>query len=267
MTLSWIGFIVRCGNRRPSSVHFAHLVSSLIVLWSNGMGISLSSCTGPKQNNLAQETKDARSSSAFRNSFPTTSTLVVANPGSFNGVLRSQGKLSFLRLSSPDASQLPSDRREFAFKRPCLSEEDRNIVLGSWQIIKRDVSSVGAVTFISLFATFPELSQLFSKFYQIPRDSLGNSVVFTQHILLVMACVEKTIERLHERSKLESLLHDIGEQHRLHGVKRGSFVKVIPFYMDAIRPSFDTWTEELERAWLSFMQMMCHVICERMHPA
>lgn len=238
------------------------------VLWSNGMGISLSSCSGPKQNSLAQETKHARpSSGALGNSFPTTSSLVIANQGSFSGVLRAQGKLSFLRLSSPDASQLPSDSREFAFKRPCLSEEDRNIVLGSWQIIKRDVSSVGAVTFISLFAIFPELSQLFSKFYQIPRDSLGNSVVFTQHILLVMACIEKTIERLHERNKLESLLHDIGEQHRLHGVKRGSFVKVIPFYMDAIRPSFDTWTEELERAWLSFMQMMCHVICERLHPA
>ena len=249
---------------------FGFIIDSTVfrVLWSNGMGILLSSCSGPKQNILAQETKHARSySDPFQSSYPTTSTLVTASPGSFSGVLCAQGKLSFLKSSSPDASRLPSDSREFAFKRPCLSEEDQNIVLGSWQIIKRDVSSVGTITFISLFAAFPELSQLFSKFYQILRDSIGNSVVFTQHILLVMACVEKTIERLQERNKLESLLHDIGEQHRLHGVKRVSFVKVIPFYMDAIRPSFDNWTEELERAWLSFMQMMCHVVCEKLHSA
>lgn len=247
---------------------------------SNGMGVPLSACRGvplsacrgPKKNNIDQETEHV---SPPGDSIPPRSSFLIA-PTARIGDLDSKSRRGSLgedfifRLSlkrpPSGASQLPADTLQYACRRPCLSEEDQTLVLDSWQVIKEDVARVGTVTFLSMFTAEPETFDLFAKFSHIPKHSIKSSAVFIEHILLVMSCVDKTIARLQEHDKLEHLLHGLGDIHRHIGVTRSYFVKIIPSFIDAIRPATETWTEDLERAWVKFMRLMCHVICERLHP-
>ena len=122
------------------------------------------------------------------------------------------------------------------------------------------------MTMLSLFTAHPETFPLFLKFRGIPQSSIEGNAVFIEHVLIVMSHIEKVISRLKERDKLETLLHGVGDIHRMVGVDGQSFMKIIPFFVNAIKPAFDVWTEEMEQSWLTFMQLMCHVICERLHP-
>lgn len=174
------------------------------------------------------------------------------------------GKLRF--LVTPDPSEVPSDTLAFALKRPRLSEEEERIVLDSWKILREDTKRTGNVTFLSMFNVYPEMLPMFARYRGLSPESIENTATIVEHGMFVMSYVEKTIARLEEHENLESILHEVGDIHRQAGMRREVLTKIIPFFINAIKPAFDNWTEELERAWVKFMRLMCHVICERMHP-
>ena len=178
--------------------------------------------------------------------------------------LNKHGKLRF--LVTPDLSEVPSDTLAFALKRPRLSEEEERIVLDSWKIIREDTKRTGNVTFLSMFTVYPEMLPMFARYRGLSPESIENTATIVEHGMFVMSYVEKTIARLEEHENLESILHEVGDIHRQARMRREVLTKIIPFFINAIKPAFDNWTEELERAWVKFMRLMCHVICERMHP-
>ena len=175
-------------------------------------------------------------------------------------------------ISNPDRDLLESDAPKtslddhFATQRPCLSEKQQEIVLESWEIVQHDLKTTGIIAFHSLFEAHPEMIHMFAKFHGVPVGSIRNAAVFVEHVMFVMSQIEKVIARLKEHGTLETMLHDIGDTHRKAGVGRQSLTMIIPFFIDAIKPAFDVWTEELEQSWVMFMQLMCHVICEKMDP-
>ena len=238
------------------------------------MGKTLSICTRSEEVNTNQEVgricQAGDLGSSFTSTFLTSPTLGVVGTDSsskrtsYTCSGHTSGNEAKPLLS--DSSQLFSNGVAFACLRPQLSEEQQNIVLDSWKIIREDMRRTGIVTFLSLFSAHPEMLPLFAKFRGIPVSSIESNVFFIEHVLIVMSHVEKVIARLKERDTLESLLHDIGDIHRKARVTRRYFVKIMPFFVNAIKPAFDVWTEELEQSWLRFMQLMCHVICEKMHP-
>lgn len=139
-------------------------------------------------------------------------------------------------------------------------------MLDSWKILRQDAKRTGNVTFLSMFTVYPEMLPMFASFCGLPPDSIENTATIVEHGMYVMSFVEKAIARLQEHENLEGLLHELGDIHRKAGLQRGTMVKLIPFFIDAIKPAFDEWTKELEQSWVKFMELMCHVICERMYP-
>ena len=242
------------------------------------MGIKLSACTRPKKAIMDQERShysqtcepEETSRLRSRDSFLISPSIGISVPDSRSISKWStpnqehSGKFKFKRPSF-DFAQIPSDSYAFACKRPCLSEEEEITVLDSWKILREDMRRTGTTIFINMFSEFPEIVRLFVKHGRLRRNSIECSVIVVEHGLYVMSLIEKVLARLLEHENLESVLYAVGDCHRMKRVGRCAFMQMIPFFITAIKPSFDVWTVELERSWLKFMQLVCHVIGERLH--
>ncbi|XP_070186026.1 uncharacterized protein [Littorina saxatilis] len=162
--------------------------------------------------------------------------------------------------------QPPADQQEYARSRPSLTERQEELLLESWKILREDMQRTGAMSFLGLFEAHPEQFQLFNKFRKMDPQSIGHTTAFHEHVLIVMRTIHKVFTWLREQDKVVLLLHDIGDIHREVGVSRRDFLLFIPFFLNSIKPALQPWTLELEQAWTTYMRLLSHVICERMHP-
>lgn len=177
-----------------------------------------------------------------------------------------------IRRGSSVISETGSSTRDTG-GRPCLSVEEQEVVLKSWEVLQEAISRQGAVAFLSLFSVDPLIVAVFAKHHSVARtvptpspDSLQINAIFSGHVLSVMGCIEKVLARLQEHKNLESVLHGVGDIHRKAGVRRHTHAMLIPYFIEIIKPAFDEWTTDMERSWLKFMKLICHVIGEKMRP-
>ena len=62
-----------------------------------------------------------------------------------------------------------------------------------------------------MFSPDPTITKLLAQYRKVPPQIFENSTVFSVHVLSVMGFVEKVTARLHEKSKIESLLLEVGD--------------------------------------------------------
>ncbi|XP_012939902.1 neuroglobin [Aplysia californica] len=157
-----------------------------------------------------------------------------------------------------------SSMRGLPMSRPDLPAQSREIVVQSWEIIKRDIERVGVVMFMGLLED-PEIRGTFMTFRDKTVEELKASTALRSHVLRVMGAVEKVVARLDNKEKMVALLHDLGQRHMSYNARPEFLDLVGPQFNNAIQPALgDKWTPEVEQAWADLFRYITHVMKETM---
>lgn len=171
------------------------------------------------------------------------------------------------RLYSNDIKHLSvmTDTKPTADNRPELTEEHKQIVQETWNIIKLDISRIGIVLFMRLFEKYPDVQQLFVHFRGLTTEELKNNKKLRDHGLRVLNTLDKCITRIDEQERLEKLLLELGQKHVLYNIKTEYLYLLIPQLQQALMPVLgDKWTYLVESAWSAFLKYIIHIMAEAM---
>ncbi|KAI8787758.1 neuroglobin, partial [Biomphalaria glabrata] len=102
--------------------------------------------------------------------------------------------------------------------KPVLTAETREIILASWEIIKKDIERVGVVMFMGLLED-PDVKGTFMDFRDKTAEELRASTALRSHVLRVMGAVEKVVARMDSEDKVVTLLHDLGQRHVVYNAR------------------------------------------------
>ncbi|KAK3597356.1 hypothetical protein CHS0354_034600 [Potamilus streckersoni] len=144
---------------------------------------------------------------------------------------------------------------------PEITEEQKRLIMESWNIIQTDMAKVGVVMFMNLFETHPDVQDVFMPFKGLTREELRQNSELKTHALRVMGTVEKCLARINEPKKVIEMLHDLGARHIMYTAKVDYIDLIGPQFILAIAPNLgDKWTTEAEEAWSDLFKMIACVM-------
>ncbi|XP_062573832.1 uncharacterized protein LOC134235698 [Saccostrea cucullata] len=142
-----------------------------------------------------------------------------------------------------------------------FTEDQKQLVKSTWEVVREDISKVGVITFLRLFEKFPDVQDLFVPLRGLSSEELRHNVGLREHGLRVMGTIEKCITRLDKPEKLTSMLEALGEKHIMFDTKVEYFDLLAPQFIHAIKPAIgDQWTPAVEQAWNNFLEYITDIM-------
>nr|XP_056703526.1 neuroglobin-like [Euleptes europaea] len=134
-----------------------------------------------------------------------------------------------------------------------LSEDQKELIRASWEILHKDIARVGVIVFIRLFETHPECQDAFFLFRDVGDfQQLKMSKELQAHGLRVMSFIEKSVGRLDQTDKLEHLAFELGRSHCRYQAPPKYYEYIGAQFIQAVQPILkEEWTLEVEKAWES----------------
>ncbi|KAL7380622.1 hypothetical protein ABVT39_020955 [Epinephelus coioides] len=131
------------------------------------------------------------------------------------------------------------------------SEDQVQMIKESWKVIRDDIAKVGIIMFVRLFETHPECKDVFFLFRDVEDlERLRNSRELRAHGLRVMSFIEKSVARLDQLERLETLALELGKSHYHYNAPPKYYSYVGAEFICAVQPILkERWTAELEEAW------------------
>ncbi|KAH7932684.1 hypothetical protein HPB49_000938 [Dermacentor silvarum] len=77
-----------------------------------------------------------------------------------------------------------------------LSPRDRNYILDTWILVRRDIRSNSMSLFVALFARYPEYQRMFRTFANVPLQELPRHEVVKAHALIVFYFITNIVEAM-----------------------------------------------------------------------
>ncbi|XP_054652158.1 x globin [Dunckerocampus dactyliophorus] len=157
-----------------------------------------------------------------------------------------------------------------------LSQDDIDMIKESWKVIRDDIAKVGIIVFVRLFETHPECKDVFFLFRDVKDlERLRTSHELRAHGLRVMSFIEKSVARLDQLERLETLAVELGKSHYHYNAPPKYYSYVGAEFISAVQPILkDRWTTELEEAWKTLFQYVTGLMkqgyeeeCERQNHA
>lgn len=132
-----------------------------------------------------------------------------------------------------------------------LTPDHIQLIKESWRVIQEDIAKVGIIMFVRLFETHPECKDVFFLFRDVEDlERLRTSRELRAHGLRVMSFIEKSVARLDQLERLETLARELGKSHFRYNAPPKYYGYVGTEFICAVRPVLkDRWTDELEQAW------------------
>ncbi|XP_053489269.1 x globin [Ictalurus furcatus] len=139
---------------------------------------------------------------------------------------------------------------------PHLTSEHIAMIKESWKVIQEDIAKVGIIVFVRLFETHPECKDVFFLFRDVEDlERLRTSKELRAHGLRVMSFIEKSVARLDQLERLDSLAVELGRSHYRYYAPPKYYGYVGTEFICAVRPILkEKWTPELEKAWKTLFQ-------------
>ncbi|KAF4083891.1 hypothetical protein AMELA_G00122520 [Ameiurus melas] len=139
---------------------------------------------------------------------------------------------------------------------PHLTSEHIAMIKDSWKVIQEDIAKVGIIVFVRLFETHPECKDVFFLFRDVEDlERLRTSKELRAHGLRVMSFIEKSVARLDQLERLDSLAVELGRSHYRYYAPPKYYGYVGTEFICAVRPILkEKWTPELEKAWKTLFQ-------------
>ena len=152
-----------------------------------------------------------------------------------------------------------------------ITRGEMDLVLESWVLLENDMHKLGPCLFLELFEDHPSMACFFKKFESIKKSSTrfhvdeNARILFTDHTLLVMQAVGKTISRIDDPESLIAHLHKVGLVHRRLGLRREDLLLMRPYLINTIKKSLPPeLTESAGAAWTKYIHLILTVACETM---
>ncbi|XP_013384339.1 non-symbiotic hemoglobin [Lingula anatina] len=139
---------------------------------------------------------------------------------------------------------------------PFVNEDQKKIIVKTWNIIKEDIAKVGVITFTKLFETHPDVKEAFLHLKDMSQEELEYSDILKRHTLRVMQSVDKAVSRIHKPVMIHNVFLELGERHiDYHAEPRIVDLMVVQF-IEALhsRLPAEHWNEETEQAWQQFLE-------------
>ncbi|XP_052157068.1 non-symbiotic hemoglobin 1-like [Oryza glaberrima] len=153
-----------------------------------------------------------------------------------------------------------------------FSETQEELVLRSWQSMKKDSESIALKFFLRIFEIAPAAKQMFS----FLRDS-GDDVPLESHpklkahavTVFVMACESATqLRKTGDVKVREATLRRLGATHVKAGVADAHFEVVKTALLDTIKDAVpEMWSPEMKGAWEEAYDQLAAAIKEEMKKA
>ncbi|KAF2931657.1 anaerobic nitrite reductase NSHB5-like [Oryza sativa Japonica Group] len=153
-----------------------------------------------------------------------------------------------------------------------FSETQEELVLRSWQSMKKDSESIALKFFLRIFEIAPAAKQMFS----FLRDS-GDDVPLENHpkvkahavTVFVMACESATqLRKTGDVKVREATLRRLGATHVKAGVADAYFEVVKTALLDTIKDAVpEMWSPEMKGAWEEAYDQLAAAIKEEMKKA
>ncbi|KAL8585785.1 hypothetical protein ACOMHN_037348 [Nucella lapillus] len=172
-------------------------------------------------------------------------------------------RLSLVSATSSLSEGFLEEAYAYSLLRPALTQVQERAVLTSWKVVKSDLEKTGADMFLQSLDRYTETVHLFSKFSNMAPNSIANVAAFTQQVLYFLTSVEKILSRTPDHEYIETLLHDAGDIYRQDGLTRAYVFLLVPVYLEVIKPNVPEWTDMLNTSWKRFIELLCHVMAER----
>ncbi|XP_027028663.2 x globin [Tachysurus fulvidraco] len=143
-----------------------------------------------------------------------------------------------------------------------LSSEQIDMIKESWKVIQEDIAKVGIIVFVRLFETHPECKDVFFLFRDVEDlERLRTSKELRAHGLRVMSFIEKSVARLDQLERLDSLAIELGRSHYRYSAPPKYYGYVGSEFICAVQPILqDKWTPELEKAWRTLFQYVTRLM-------
>ncbi|XP_067310985.1 x globin [Pseudorasbora parva] len=138
----------------------------------------------------------------------------------------------------------------------CLTPRHIHLIKESWKVIQEDIAKVGIIMFVRLFETHPECKDVFFLFRDVQDlERLRTSRELRAHGLRVMSFIEKSVARLDQLERLQTLALELGKSHYRYNAPPKYYGYVGAEFICAVQPILkDRWTAELEQAWKTLFQ-------------
>ncbi|XP_057200815.1 x globin isoform X2 [Triplophysa rosa] len=143
-----------------------------------------------------------------------------------------------------------------------LTQHQIHIIKESWKVIQEDIAKVGIIMFVRLFETHPECKDVFFLFRDVEDlERLRTSRELRAHGLRVMSFIEKSVARLDQSDRLQTLALELGRSHYRYNAPPKYYGYVGTEFICAVQPILkEKWTPELEQAWKTLFQYVTHIM-------
>ncbi|XP_051723543.1 neuroglobin-like [Ctenopharyngodon idella] len=145
-----------------------------------------------------------------------------------------------------------------------LTPRHIHLIKESWKVIQEDIAKVGIIMFVRLFETHPECKDVFFLFRDVEDlERLRTNRELRAHGLRVMSFIEKSVARLDQLERLETLALELGKSHYRYNAPPKYYGYVGAEFICAVQPILkDKWTAELEQAWKTLFQYVTGIMKE-----
>ncbi|KAK3093355.1 hypothetical protein FSP39_014452 [Pinctada imbricata] len=145
--------------------------------------------------------------------------------------------------------------------REKFTDEQKEIVRETWNIVREDIAKIGVVTFLRLFEKNPDLKDLFVPFRGMDMNQLRQHEGLREHGLRVMGSIEKCVARIDSPRRFDAMLTELGHKHVVFNIKPDYFELLGPQLITAIKPAIgEKWTPEVEEAWMNFYHLIVYTM-------
>lgn len=143
-----------------------------------------------------------------------------------------------------------------------LTPRHIHLIKESWKVIQEDIAKVGIIMFVRLFETHPECKDVFFLFRDVEDlERLRTSRELRAHGLRVMSFIEKSVARLDQLERLQTLALELGKSHYRYNAPPKYYGYVGAEFICAVQPILkDRWTAELEQAWKTLFQFVTGIM-------
>ncbi|KAH6924258.1 hypothetical protein HPB50_014527 [Hyalomma asiaticum] len=87
-----------------------------------------------------------------------------------------------------------------------LSVRDRNYIIDTWILIRRDIRVTSTSMFVALFARYPDYQRLFERFANVPLQELPRNEVVKAHALAVFYFYTNIVDGMDDPDLLTELV-------------------------------------------------------------
>jgi len=138
----------------------------------------------------------------------------------------------------------------------------KEVLRQSWKQLQEQISSLGNVTFLSLFYVQPETLDTYLSAEDIEAlKQSDQEKLFVEklrvHPLRIMSVVEKTMHRLEDHQRCLKMLKLFGRQNQRHGIHPEMFQYMAKSFISVIDQTLseiDAWNSEVSLAWEQLFQ-------------